>query len=624
MSKNNKELISHWGYELPQNIVKELKQLEQIRNFQDFKNAYDELLKIAKKRPKTLVKYFEYLIDAYFQNDECDEIYFSLFWLASILAESKAKEAIYPIAELVTVDGDQTNEMVEYALTKLGQTYPEEVVDKVIEANEIIMIHFRDNGSKEEDYNEGRFGSFRIYYYGVLEEFAKINKKAKDYLMKMFFEEMEVDDSGGYSDAISTFLSKLEDRRILELFKGRLHYLELIDCKESFQYNELKSAYYILDKGPEDCNLFYDPWDSSIDWQKPCFVRFKHFIEGWFKKLKKEEKDELLKNYIDWEKEQPIRGLKHLDLGEKDFKKKMEKEKKEVLDHPIDSFDIEKYLEVAPVFDALKECAKFFKKIGIQQSLKKLQIIIHNSKQPEDAVNVIFALNPKLQTEDREVIEKAVVIVASLTPMGEEGITLHDHSNAMKILEGCNCKECRKDNSEEGSEIVQNESKPKIGRNEKCPCGSGLKYKKCCIDKSVIDGEVVDTPRCGLCSKTDRVTKLTRTNCCDEWICDDEENYELFSYAHNSCIRNHRRYTLCGLHNNEDHDGNWQDCNECKRDVDKTEMYVWYGTNEYNFEKLKNPPKYEPTKCSKCSSIIKLSDGGYSRKGEDFWCENCG
>ena len=24
----------------------------------------------------------------------------------------------------------------------------------------------------------------------------------------------------------------------------------------------------------------------------------------------------------------------------------------------------------------------------------------------------------------------------------------------------------------------------KIGRNELCPCGSGLKYKKCCIDKS--------------------------------------------------------------------------------------------------------------------------------------------
>ncbi len=24
---------------------------------------------------------------------------------------------------------------------------------------------------------------------------------------------------------------------------------------------------------------------------------------------------------------------------------------------------------------------------------------------------------------------------------------------------------------------------PKIGRNDPCPCGSGKKYKKCCLDK---------------------------------------------------------------------------------------------------------------------------------------------
>jgi uncharacterized protein YecA (UPF0149 family) len=29
------------------------------------------------------------------------------------------------------------------------------------------------------------------------------------------------------------------------------------------------------------------------------------------------------------------------------------------------------------------------------------------------------------------------------------------------------------------------ESKIKIGRNEKCPCGSGKKYKKCCIGKMI-------------------------------------------------------------------------------------------------------------------------------------------
>ncbi|MGA2149181.1 MAG: SEC-C metal-binding domain-containing protein [Bryobacteraceae bacterium] len=26
---------------------------------------------------------------------------------------------------------------------------------------------------------------------------------------------------------------------------------------------------------------------------------------------------------------------------------------------------------------------------------------------------------------------------------------------------------------------------PKIGRNEPCPCGSGQKYKRCCLNKPV-------------------------------------------------------------------------------------------------------------------------------------------
>src|ERR1039458_3867900 len=43
-----------------------------------------------------------------------------------------------------------------------------------------------------------------------------------------------------------------------------------------------------------------------------------------------------------------------------------------------------------------------------------------------------------------------------------------------------------------------------------------------------------DTPRCGLCGKKG---KLTRTECCGQWICDDEDNYVVFSYARNSCHR---------------------------------------------------------------------------------------
>lgn len=126
-------------------------------------------------------------------------------------------------------------------------------------------------------------------------------------------------------------------------------------------------------------------------------------------------------------------------------------------------------------------------------------------------------------------------------------------------------------------------------------------------------------PRCGLCGKT---KNLTKTECCDEWICDDEHKYVLFSYARNSCHRNHGRYTLCGYHHVEGHEGKWQDCEQC-RDSFETEIYVWYGTNEYNFTKLSNPPSYDPTHCSKCGVIIKLGTESFTCAGDEYWCDAC-
>ena len=126
-------------------------------------------------------------------------------------------------------------------------------------------------------------------------------------------------------------------------------------------------------------------------------------------------------------------------------------------------------------------------------------------------------------------------------------------------------------------------------------------------------------PACGLCGKT---TNLTKTECCGQWICDDEDQYVPFSYARNSCHRNHRNQTLCGFHHVEGHQGRWQDCQEC-RDAFETEMYVCYGTNEYNFEKLPNPPAYEPTRCHTCGRVIVLGEEGYSCKGGSYFCQEC-
>lgn len=124
---------------------------------------------------------------------------------------------------------------------------------------------------------------------------------------------------------------------------------------------------------------------------------------------------------------------------------------------------------------------------------------------------------------------------------------------------------------------------------------------------------------CFLCGKR---RNLVKTECCGQWICDDESKYVLFSYARNSCDRNHRRLTLCGSHHAEGHKGHWKTCAECREDIE-TELYVYYGTNEYNFEKLENPPEYEPTRCGGCGTIIKLSEGGYSQGPKGIRCQIC-
>ncbi len=127
------------------------------------------------------------------------------------------------------------------------------------------------------------------------------------------------------------------------------------------------------------------------------------------------------------------------------------------------------------------------------------------------------------------------------------------------------------------------------------------------------------TPRCGLCGKT---KNLTKTQCCGHWICADADKYVLFSYARNSCYRNHDRYTMCSYHFHEKHEGDWRECQKCRETFD-TELYVHFCTNEYNFEKLENPPAFEPARCKDCNRVIDLGRDGYSMKGDDYFCSNC-
>ena len=127
---------------------------------------------------------------------------------------------------------------------------------------------------------------------------------------------------------------------------------------------------------------------------------------------------------------------------------------------------------------------------------------------------------------------------------------------------------------------------------------------------------------CGLCSKKNET--CDKTECCGNWVCGDESEYVLFSHSRKICCRNHRRFTLCAYHNTEEHKGDWKDCKKCLNDFrHELEMYVWYGTNKYNFEKLPNPPKFEPTHCSGCKKVICLPDGGYGTFCGKYACDEC-
>ena len=125
--------------------------------------------------------------------------------------------------------------------------------------------------------------------------------------------------------------------------------------------------------------------------------------------------------------------------------------------------------------------------------------------------------------------------------------------------------------------------------------------------------------RCGLCGAT---RNLTKTQCCGNWICDDVDSYQIFSYARNSCYRNHDHYTICSYHHAEGHTGDWKECDICRADFEP-EMYAHFATNEYNFEVIDNPPDFEPHKCIRCGATIVIKEGGYSMGPDGYTCFGC-
>ncbi len=110
--------------------------------------------------------------------------------------------------------------------------------------------------------------------------------------------------------------------------------------------------------------------------------------------------------------------------------------------------------------------------------------------------------------------------------------------------------------------------------------------------------------KCGLCGKNNQESYLVndvglkQTDCCLNWVCDDQHKYQLCSFLQNSCDRNHAKYTLCGRHTGNFHKGDWKKCKKCPMEYTKI-MYDDYATNKHNFEKLKI--EKDEIRCHSCS-----------------------
>ena len=94
--------------------------------------------------------------------------------------------------------------------------------------------------------------------------------------------------------------------------------------------------------------------------------------------------------------------------------------------------------------------------------------------------------------------------------------------------------------------------------------------------------------KCGLCGHSGtRFVAIIKTDCCQNWICQDMEYYEIHSFKLNSCFRNHQKYTKCGQHFKQKHVGNWQNCDLCleKEKSAKTKEEIdWYRFANEHFD----------------------------------------
>jgi hypothetical protein len=122
---------------------------------------------------------------------------------------------------------------------------------------------------------------------------------------------------------------------------------------------------------------------------------------------------------------------------------------------------------------------------------------------------------------------------------------------------------------------------------------------------------------------------LRKTDCCDNWVCDRDDEYVPNSFSRECCNRSHERYTACAFHHREKHEGkDWRDCLRCFTFLESKLQHC----NGYNFI----PPRIPRPKGEGFTDVCAVC-GGRFLKDVETWvskfdptghetqmCEACG
>jgi len=120
-----------------------------------------------------------------------------------------------------------------------------------------------------------------------------------------------------------------------------------------------------------------------------------------------------------------------------------------------------------------------------QATTQELSVKIQNELPELSSLKDIL---PKTRTELYAFVAIILTIITILITSWS-----HDHTPKIEINQVVNVLYENQDSVQEPSDVVKKDVKienkvetikqKKIGRNQPCPCGSGKKYKKCCLNK---------------------------------------------------------------------------------------------------------------------------------------------